>query len=236
MARVEQLLTSDFTNLHLAYPWPDKFWIRANFAQSLNGKVTDKTEQLYLSSEKDKSLFRYLRATSDCILIGRNTVLIEPYQNVRVSEKYLSLRHTTNPIRVAIVSNSLKFPEGFFKKFNQKPLLITNQAAAAKNSVLSKEVDLVLLGETSVELSALTTALNTFGLKRILCEGGARLMTALVNENLLDEIDLTLISRLLPSDEASLFTKDLNPLKVSDFEYQQILFDADNLFLRMLKK
>lgn len=233
---LEQLLEKDFSDLKASYPWPDQFWIRANFVQSLNGKVTDKSKQLYLSSDKDKSLFRYLRATSDCLLVGRNTVISEPYQNVNVSKKYLSIRHTNNLIKVAIVSNSLEFEDGFFKKFNQKPLLITNEVAAAKNSQLSADVDFVPLGKTSVDLSLLTTTLKALGMKRVLCEGGTRLITELANANLLDEIDLTVASRLLATDEAGLFTKEFNPLNESNFEFKQVLFEADNLFMRILKK
>lgn len=233
---LEQLLQDDFSNLEVTYPWPAGFWIRANFVQSLNGKVTDKSKQLYLSSEKDKSLFRYLRATSDCLLVGRNTIISEPYQNVKISKKYLPLRHTTNLIKVAIISNSLEFPDSFFKEFSKKPLLITNEAAAAKNPRLAEDVDFVLVGKTQVELSSLPSTLKSLGLKRILCEGGARLVTELANTNLLDEIDLTVASQLLARDEAGLFTKEFNPLNEGNFEFKQVLYDANNLFMRILKK
>ncbi|MFY9326191.1 MAG: dihydrofolate reductase family protein [Candidatus Nanopelagicales bacterium] len=233
---LEQLLENDFSDLKGSYPWPDQFWIRANFVQSLNGRVTDKSKQLYLSSYKDKSLFRYLRATSDCLLVGRTTATIDHYQNVSVSKKYLPIRHTNNLIKVAIVSNSLEFEDGFFKEFNQKPLLITNEVAASKNSHLSADVDFVPLGKNSVDLALLTRTLKALGMKRVLCEGGTRLITELANANLLDEIDLTVASRLLATDEAGLFTKEFNPFNESNFEFKQVLFEADNLFMRILKK
>ena len=233
---IKPLLNDDFPSLAELYPWPTGFWMRANFVQSINGKVTDSSRNLYLSSKKDKSLFRYLRATADCLIIGRQTAISQPYKDVKISREYLPLRHTNNSLEVIIISNSLDFPSGFFADFRHKPFLITNRQALKKHPEILPLVDPIELGESTVDMNLLIAELTSRGFFRVLCEGGPALLTQLVNYDLLDEINLTISSSPKAFEEKSLFTNNLMLIKEDDFYFNQVLFDRENLFLRILRK
>lgn len=233
---IKPLLADDFPALVDLYPWPDSIWIRANFVQSLNGKVTDTSGALYLASEKDKLLFSYLRATADCILIGRETATSQPYKNVKIAKKYSDLRHSKAPLQIAILSNTLDFPAGFFEDFKHKPLLISSQAAIKNHQEILPWVEPIALGESSVDLPQLKNMLKERGLLRVVCEGGPGLATELVNLDLIDEINLTVSKQIKSTNEKSLFTQSLALERGDAFHFKQILYDSENLFLRILKK
>lgn len=230
------MLEDDFPPLDDYYPWPKGSWIRANFVQSLNGKVTDKSEELFLASQKDKYLFRYLRSTADCILIGRSTAIGQPYKDVKISKKYLSSRHTQKPLQLIIVSNKLDFASDFFTDFTYKPILLTNKRALANHQEILPFVVPIEIGDEAVDLKEIKSTLANLGFYRILCEGGPELVTQLANLDLLDEIDLTISRQLKSALESSLFTQSLKPEKEDHFYFRQILFDHENLFVRILKK
>lgn len=233
---IQQILEDDFPPLDDYYPWPKGSWIRANFVQSLNGKVTDNSDELFLASQKDKYLFRYLRATADCILIGRNTAISQPYKDIKMSKKYLSSRHTQKLMQLIIVSNKLDFASDFFTDFTNKPILLTNKKALANHQEILPFVIPIEIGDEAVDLKQIKPTLANLGFFRILCEGGPELVTQLANLELLDEIDLTISRQLKSAQESSLFTQSLISEKEDHFYFRQILFDHENLFVRMLKK
>lgn len=233
---IQPILEDDFPPLAELYPWPQVSWIKANFVQSLNGKVTDQSKELFLASQKDKYLFRYLRATADCIVIGRNTAINQPYKDIKISKKYLSARHTQKPLQLIIISNKLDFASDFFSDFTHKPILLSNKKALASHQKFLPFVIPIELGEEVVDLNLLKPTLTKLGFNRILCEGGAELITQLVNLDILDEIDLTISKQLKSALESSLFTANLKPEKEDHFYFRQILFDHENLFVRILKK
>lgn len=232
----EKLTSDTLARLSDYYPWPSGFWIRSNFVQTLNSKVTDSSKQLYLASNADKEIFRYLRTTADCLIVGTRTALSEPYQNVKPTAKYLSGKSNSTSTSVAIVSNSLNLPIDFLSNFSNPPLIFTNQYALDQKPDINKWAKVIILGEKSVELANLKPALLELDLKRILCEGGAALQTSLVNADLLDEINLTIANRIGASVESNLFSSEIDQAKQEDFEFTQVLVDNNNLFLRAIKK
>jgi riboflavin biosynthesis pyrimidine reductase len=234
--KIEPLSEQVFQNLSAYYPWPEGFWLRSNFVQSLNGKVTDKTKNLYLASEADKTIFRYLRSTADCLLIGSKTAISEPYQNVKTSARFLPLRTNENPVKVAIVSNTLNFSKNFLRDFINAPILFTNQKAATENAGLSEFAQIIVVGDEIVEVEKIKSELIELNLPRVLCEGGATLLTSLVNAQVVDELDLTIANRFMDHQQEHVFTDQLNAELTEYFQFNAVLFDHENLFLRNLKR
>jgi 5-amino-6-(5-phosphoribosylamino)uracil reductase len=234
--KIEPLSEQVFQNLASHYPWPDGFWLRSNFVQSLNGKVTDKTKNLYLASESDKTVFRYLRSTADCLLIGSKTAISEPYQSVKASTRFLPFRANENPVKIAIVSNTLDFPKNFLKDFKNTPILFTNQKAANENLELAEFAQIIVVGELAVEVEKIKPALIGLNLNRVLCEGGATLLTSLVNAQIVDELDLTIANRFMDYQQGHVLTDQLKGGLTEYFQFKSVLFDHENLFLRNLKK
>jgi riboflavin biosynthesis pyrimidine reductase len=234
--RIEKLTADTFENLAAFYPWPARFWIRSNFVQTLNGKVTDPSKLLFLASTADKEIFRYLRTTADCVIVGAHTAISQPYQKVKPTIKYLPLRENQDPTKVAIVSNSLNISLDYLSGFLTAPIIFTNQKALDSNAEIKKYAQIVVLGEESVDLENLKPAFSSLGMNRILCEGGATLHTNLVNHDLLDEMNLTIANQFGAANQANLLSAGLDISHHDKFEFNQVLFDEKNLFLRVLKK
>lgn len=234
--RIENLTAEIFENLTTFYPWPDRFWIRSNFVQTLNGKVTDPSKLLFLASAADKEIFRFLRTTADCVIVGSHTAISQPYQKVKPTTKYLPFRATPDPINVAIVSNSLNISLDYLSGFITAPIIFTNQKALDSNPEIQKRAQVIILGEEFVDLKNLKSAFTNLGMTRILCEGGATLHTNLINHDLLDEMNLTVANQFGAANQANLLSAALDISHHDKFEFNQVLFDEKNLFLRVLKK
>jgi riboflavin biosynthesis pyrimidine reductase len=93
-----------------------------------------------------------------------------------------------------------------------------------------------VIGELAVEVEKIKPALIGLNLNRVLCEGGATLLTSLVNAQIVDELDLTIANRFMDYQQGHVFTDQLKDGLTEYFQFNSVLFDHENLFLRNLKK
>lgn len=160
--------------------------VYANFVSSLDGVVAFEPEVgeaagTLLSSRNpsDRFLMGLLRAVAGAVLIGAGTLRAEP-------------RHLWTPEAVfpdlaaefAELRRSLRLPA--------RPDLFVVSASGhvdAESAALRAGA-IVLSGE--VDLAAVIADLHARGHERVLTEGGPRLMGALLQERLVDEVFLTL--------------------------------------------
>ncbi|MBB1092985.1 bifunctional diaminohydroxyphosphoribosylaminopyrimidine deaminase/5-amino-6-(5-phosphoribosylamino)uracil reductase RibD [Rhodopseudomonas palustris] len=151
-----------------------------------------------ITGEATRARVHLLRAQSDAILVGIGTVLADdPELTVR-----LPGMAKQSPIRV-VLDPSLRIPGGskLVHSARQTPLwLIASEvaeaAAATRLGAAGAQVihvadrPSVADGQTrpGLDLAAVLAALSEKGVTRLLVEGGARVASALVSENLADEI------------------------------------------------
>lgn len=216
---------SDITMmLERAYPWPEQEpWIRANMVVTVDGRAQagdGLTENI--SSPQDKQVFGHLRAGSDVILVGAGTVRSEGYRSVHPKPGWRGRREAEGRLPapvLAIVSGSLDFDVSSdlftaptVQDGVQRPMILTtNSSDPDRRRALSAIADIVVCGDAEVDPHRMVTALIDRGLRRILCEGGPRLLSDLVAADLIDELDLTISPLLLLAPTGAL----LNPLKVT---------------------
>jgi len=202
----------DISQLPDFYSWPEKPWIRANMVQTLDGSVQDALGSTELiTNEVDKSLFRTLRQLSDVVIVGSKTALKNKYQDIKINEQNKELRKklrlSLNP-RLAIVSNHLNLESSFFANWQDKlpPLVYThkeNQLAVEKYKNLA---EFVYCGNNQVDLKIVKKDLIQKSFKRILCEGGPTLLNSMFQNNIIDELDLTIQVKL---------SNTIDPLKLA---------------------
>jgi riboflavin biosynthesis pyrimidine reductase len=231
------LSDSELRNL---YPWPNKPWIRANMVQSLDGGVADQNgKTLSLSTESDKQIFSLLRQLCEVILVGSRTAQSAPYLDIKINEQNKELRkklRLTKKPRLAVVSNNLNFTKEWFKSRTdeEQPIIYTSQSNDLNIRPFVGLAEFVFCGQKELDLKSVKQDLVRRSFKRILCEGGPTLLHGLINNNLLDELDLSIVAKF---SEGSELTSLLNGSKFRipiHFKPMHVLQDNQIIFMRYL--
>ncbi|MEN9742139.1 MAG: hypothetical protein RIR66_1095 [Actinomycetota bacterium] len=185
---------SDLANFY-ALPSDQVNWLRANMVMSKDGHFVDETgSSKGLSSPLDLKVLLTLRALSDAILVGANTVRIEDYKVPKLAGDYQHLN--TKPAKLVVVSNSLNFDltARMFSDPSNKPLIITSYSSDLKWIEKKAKLESVcdfLIWTGPIDFAQLIMKLNELGYHQIVCEGGEQLLVELLAQNLIDELDIT---------------------------------------------
>ena len=197
--------------LPLARPltWPDLLdlygedddgVLRAGFVLSADGGSAVGGGSRGLQSPADQAVFAALRAVSDAVVVGAGTARAEGYGPVRVrpeGRQWRSSHGRSEAPALVLVSRSLELdPDD--RCFTGPAVVVTCAAAdPGRRAALEAVTDVVVAGDDHVELPAALRALRERGLRRLICEGGPTLLTALLTAGLVDELCLTTAPVLL---------------------------------------
>ena len=169
-------------------------------ATSLDGKIATKSGDSRFSSGKDKIRVYRLRATVDAILVGKNTVnRDDPILTVhQVKGK--------NPIRIILDSRAtISTKSRIIKTCNKIPTIIAvSKKASNKNLEKLRKFPLKIIvsGNNIVNIKKLLKTLWKLKIKKILVEGGGTVNWEFVNQNLFDEIIVTITPFLVGGKDA----------------------------------
>ncbi len=191
---------SDDVDLDEAYaiPRPRRPHVRANFVSSVDGAAEVAGRSGGLSSDADHRLFSVLRGLCDVVLVGAGTVRREGYGPARPTPDRRAWRqeHGLAPVPpIAVITSrvDLDLESAFFTEASARPVIITTDLAPAEILDRAAQVaDVVMCGETEVDVGAALDALADRGLDGVLCEGGPYLLGQLVAGGRLDELCLSL--------------------------------------------
>ncbi|HWW54567.1 MAG TPA: pyrimidine reductase family protein [Acidimicrobiales bacterium] len=180
--------------------------VRANMIASLDGAASSGGLSGALGGPPDKVVFHALRALADVILIGAGTMRAEKYRPARLDDETRRRRASRGlspvpPIAVLTTSCRFDWTLPFFSEAEARPVVITAQAAAPSDrAAASRVADVLVAGETSVDLTRALGALGEMGFTNVLTEGGPMILGQLVAAGLLDELCLTLSPSLIGGD------------------------------------
>ena len=202
MGSSELLRYSDLDDAGLAelygYPAGDGHTLRANMVSSADGAATLAGASAGLSSAADRHVFALNRSLADVILVGASTARVERYAPVRVRELWQHLRDGRTPTPPIAVITSLRNLDPANPLFADAPadartiIITTEQAPADARARFADRADIVVAGETTVDMSIAVAALTDRGHRRILAEGGPGILAQFVAAGLLDELCLTM--------------------------------------------
>ena len=174
-------------------------FVYTTFAMTVDGKVTTKNfGPVDFTSRADKQhLFRQ-RARADAILIGHTSL---ERDNVRLGlpailqECRIKRGQSRCPLRV-IVSNKGRI-DNQLKIFQSEvsPIIIfsTNRMPRKNQQALRTKATLHLSNADSLDLAEMLQILrNQYNVQTVACEGGPTLFRALLEKNLVDELNLTI--------------------------------------------
>lgn len=194
------MLTND--ELAHAYAYPPGLaqpYVRVNFVSSIDGAASSGGKSAALGSEADRRVFGLLRELCEVILVGAGTARAENYRGARRPS-----RATGAPPRIAVVTarGDLDPSAPLFTDTSVTPLVITANACPpeARDRLRAAGAEVVVLDDERVSAEGLLGALDALGLRRVLCEGGPRLLGDLIAADGVDELCLTVSPVLAGGD------------------------------------
>lgn len=188
---------------------------------SLDGSVTVDGLSGALGNANDLDVLLTLREYADAVIVGAGTVRGEGYGPPKHPGKRIGV--VTNSGRVDADSDLFGSGAGF---------VITSERAEVPDGI-----DCLRAGTDAVDLAQAMRRLHEVmpGVRYVQAEGGPTLNAALVEADLIDEVDLTVSPAIVGGDGLRLTTGA--PERLRRLDLDQLLVDADGyLFGRWLRR
>ena len=175
-------------------PTPDN-WVRANMVISKDGHFVDSSgSSRGLSSPLDLKVLLVLRAISDAVLVGAETVRTENYRPPALAGEFVTLN--SKAARLVVLSRSLSFDPAsrLFENPGNPPIIVTDTksdpAWQANKQLIGARAEIMEF-TCPLNLNHVIQTLASKGLTKIVCEGGPDLLAQLIDAQLVDELDIT---------------------------------------------
>lgn len=234
-------------DLAALYAYPaglDRPWVRANMIESADGAAAVDGLSGGLSGPGDRDLFGVLRALADVILVGAGTARDEQYRPAKVRPSWAGLRAgrpAAPPIAVLTGRFDLDLASPLLSSAADGPapdartIVITHGAAPEDRRVAATaQADVIVAGGRQVDLAAAVTALADRGHRRILAEGGPRLLGQLAAAGLIDELCVTVSPVLAGGPAGRIVQGPAGRDGRARLELAHVLADDSYLFCRYL--
>lgn len=191
------------------YAYPDDprpSWVRGNMIASLDGGATTDGKSGGLGGAGDRAVFTQMRQLADVIVVGAGTVRAENYSGVQFSPAQRQARQQRGqsevpPIAVLTNSASLDHDAKLFTRTEVPPLILTASDAVADATARLGGVAEIVDGSgprpDKADPAAALAALADRGLVRVLVEGGPGILGLLIEQDLLDELCVTIAPLLV---------------------------------------
>jgi len=168
---------------------PTRPRVLIHYAQTLDGRIATRTgSSRWISGAESLRFAHELRAAHDAVLVGIETALVD--------DPRLTVRHAEgpDPLKV-VVDSSLRLPitAALLRETPERTILLTTAAApeGAVARVVALGARVVVAasdGDGRVALSDGLRRLADVGVRSLLVEGGARVITALLHQQLVDRM------------------------------------------------
>lgn len=168
-------------------------FVTLSYAQSVDGSISLKpTKAVQLSNKQTQTLTHRLRAKHDAILIGIGTLISDdPLLTVRLVKG-------SNPQPI-VVDSHLRFPfkARLLNENQKKPWIATTNSVYFQKERQIQEIGGRIFHMPAqengwVDLIALLHALHSNGIRNIMVEGGARIISSFLRDELADQIVITI--------------------------------------------
>lgn len=168
-----------------------------NSAISVDGKICTRTGESEISSDLDLKRVHKLRCVVDGILVGISTVLKD---DPLLSIRFVKCSKTKkNPARVIIDSNArIPLDSKIVRTAKDIDTIIVVTKGAPKNKLellRANKLKIIVSGERGKKVNlkkAFKQLEKKFGIKKILVEGGGEINWSIIQNNLFDELIVTI--------------------------------------------
>lgn len=156
---------------------------------SLDGRAAVAGRSVGLGHPEDRAVLRGLRSGADAVVVGAATVRAERYANLYDTD-------ARPPIAVLTRSGDVPWDVGLFGEPRTRVLVHADVDVAVPDGVEAR----VEVRRGAAPADVLRDLRTREGCELVLCEGGPRLLRALVAEGLLDDLVLTVAPLLVAGD------------------------------------
>jgi 5-amino-6-(5-phosphoribosylamino)uracil reductase len=182
-------------------------YVLLSVAVSIDGYIDDASpERLLLSNAEDFDRVDAVRADSDAILVGAQTLRRDDPRLLVASElrraRRLAAGKPEHPLKVTVTGSGELDPQlRFWHCGGQKLVYTTDLGAARLGERLAGLAEVVSLGST-LDFAVLLDDLGDRGVGRLMVEGGSRIHTGFLARGLADEL-LMAVAPVLVGDPAA---------------------------------
>lgn len=231
----------DVDALAEVYAYParlDRPWTRVNFVTSVDGAATVDGRSGGLGHPADAVLFPLIRDLADVVLVGAGTAVAEGYSGIARSDARTRARRLRGlsdvpPIAVVTKGATLEPDAPVLTDTDVAPLVVTC-ARADQDRVRAYRAagaEVLVAGETDVDLPWLLGEFGRRGWSRVVCEGGPALFAAMLAADLVDELCLT-VSPLLVGGAAQRVLRDSSDSVPLELRLDSVVRAQSALLLR----
>jgi 2,5-diamino-6-(ribosylamino)-4(3H)-pyrimidinone 5'-phosphate reductase len=176
-----------------------------NMAMTADGKIATANRRVSsFGSPRDQDHLLQLRATADAVMAGARTADLNAINMGPGAAKYRRLRSKRGlaefNLRIIVSRSGTVDPgaEVFKHRFSPIIILTTRRATAERLKALrAVATEVKLCGTKEIDFPRALRWLRTkWGVKRLLCEGGAELNDALFRAGIVNQLNLTVCPRI----------------------------------------
>ena len=177
-------------------PGADRPYVVLKYAQTLDGRIATRDgDSKWISGPGERRLAHAMRAACDAVVVGAGTVLADdPLLTVRMVPG-------ASPIRVVLDSTLRVPPEARVFGADAATIVLTSERSDPdRRSALRRagvRVDVVVAGPDGIDLADGLARLLTLGVRSVLVEGGARVITSMLGGRLVDRVVVAVAPVLL---------------------------------------
>ena len=193
-------------------------FVTAKFAMSLDGKIATRTgDSRWVSGEESRRYAQGIRAVSDAIMAGINTVVADDPQLTARDENERPLGR--QPLRVIIDSRG-RIPGNarLLSEPGRTLVAVGNVADAARNRLTEVGVDVqsAAAEDGSVDLAELLRHLGQRDVTSVMVEGGGILLGSLFDRGLVDKVVALVAPTIVGGRDAPTAVGGLGAEKMAD--------------------
>ncbi|MEE8402507.1 MAG: 2,5-diamino-6-(ribosylamino)-4(3H)-pyrimidinone 5'-phosphate reductase [Candidatus Hydrothermarchaeaceae archaeon] len=171
-----------------------------NAGMTLDGKIASKSRDVEISCKEDLERVHEIRKSTDAIMVGIGTILDD---DPRLTVHKVPGKRDDNPLRV-VADSTARTPLDARVLSEAAKTVIAVSKAAPKDRVpgLEKKAEIIVCGETKVDLECLMKRLYERGVKTLLLEGGGNLNWGMLERDLIDEVKVAISPRIVGGKDA----------------------------------
>jgi 5-amino-6-(5-phosphoribosylamino)uracil reductase len=180
---------------------------------SIDGYIGNAASRLLLSNDADFDRVDAVRATCDAILVGAATVRLDnPRLLVRSHDRRAERAArglAPSPMKVTVTRQAeLDARADFFTAGDSEKIVYCESPRVGDARARLGPVATVVDGGHTIEMRRLSTDLAARGVERLMVEGGGKVHTQFLTDDLVDELHLVVAPVFVGDSEAPRFVRD----------------------------
>jgi riboflavin biosynthesis pyrimidine reductase len=199
---------------------------------SVDGRAAVQGRSVALGHPADRALLRELRAGADAILVGTSTLVAERYANLLDPDQRARRAAAGLPEHplIATVSRRLDLPTTIPVLDEQGVEVLVFSESDAPLPIVRADLEVQRFAPGTLDFAAVLGELGRRGVRGVACEGGPSLLRALVAQDCLDDLLLTVSPLLAAGDAPSILQGEALP-EPAQLTLLEVHRADDHLFL-----